>query len=555
MGDLFQLRPVGDSWIFANSSCGYASLAPNLWKTYFSMFELTEIMRQKEDSQFARLLNRIREGKQTEDDLAILKSRTLSFDEAKYQELKNDLHLFPCNAAVDTHNRCIYDSANTEKAEIKCIDTVLGEDTEDVKRRILEQLKGKKINDTANLSEDLRVAVGLSYDTTHNVSVADGICNGSPCVLRKIHYIEKQTPVPSCLWVEFQDKSIGQTTRRDYSHYYKKYPEISKDWTPIWCVKRTFVFRKKAIVRQQFPLKASSAKTIHKAQGQTKSCIIVDMTSGSRPHQHYVAFSRVTSLQGLFLLNGLKGQITVDKGVVEEMERLRRNACIKLSYKPVNSHSCELVTVFQNAQSLRLHFPLVQTDNTFIDADIICLAETRLQTSDHDSAYSIAGFKPIIRNDQTNEQFMRPPHGLAMYVKCFYEVVYSKSISTDKFECLPVGVVNLRSHNCYTVIIVYKAPTCTFEHFKTYFKLLVDIQKSDKLIIVGDFNFDISRDRNKMFLQFLKSVFPKAKMIDTVSTTRDNTILDLCFTTCDQADANVLTCVWSYHHTLIVSVF
>ena len=34
VGDLFQLRPVGDGWIFINNSCDYASLAPNLWKTY-----------------------------------------------------------------------------------------------------------------------------------------------------------------------------------------------------------------------------------------------------------------------------------------------------------------------------------------------------------------------------------------------------------------------------------------------------------------------------------------------------------------------------------------
>ena len=521
----------------------------------FTMFELTEIMRQKEDTLFARLLNRVREGKQTKEDLTILESRTISTDKSEYQELKNVLHLFPCNAAVDAHNRNIYDMVNTEKAEIECLDSVLGEDTEYVKQSILEQIKGKKTNETGNLSENLRVAVGLSYDTTHNVSVADGICNGTPCVLRKIHYMEKQTSVPSCLWVEFQDKNIGQNTRRDYSHYFKKYQEISKEWTPIWCVKRTFMFRRKAVVRQQFPLKASSAKTIHKAQGQTKSRIIVDMTSGSRPHQHYVAFSRVTSLHGLFLLNGLRGQIKVDKSVVQEMERLRRDATIELSYKPVDSYDCELVTVFQNAQSLRLHFPLVHTDSTFTDADIICFAETRLQPNDQDSEYSIRGFKPIIRNDQAKEHCVRPPHGLAMYVKCFFEIVYSKSISTDKFECLAVGVVNLRSHKFYTVIVVYKAPKCTFEHFKANFKLLVNCQLSDNVIILGDFNFDMSRDQNKTFVQFMKSVFPKSELLNTVSTTRDNTILDLCFTTCNRADAAILACVWSFHHTLIVSVY
>ena len=151
VGDLFQLRPVGDGWIFTNNICDYRSLAPNLWKTHFSMFELTEIMRQKNDTPFADLLNRVREGKQTEADLIVLKSRSISLDDSAYQTLKNELHLFPCNAAVDSHNRTVYEHSKTEKAEIKCIDTVLGEDSEDVKENLLRQIKGKKMSDTGNL--------------------------------------------------------------------------------------------------------------------------------------------------------------------------------------------------------------------------------------------------------------------------------------------------------------------------------------------------------------------------------------------------------------------
>ena len=58
------------------------------------MFELTEIMRQKDDSMFAQLLNRIREGNQTENDLATLESRSISVDDTRYQSLKPELHLF-----------------------------------------------------------------------------------------------------------------------------------------------------------------------------------------------------------------------------------------------------------------------------------------------------------------------------------------------------------------------------------------------------------------------------------------------------------------------------
>ena len=281
------------------------------------------------------------------------------------------------------------------------------------------------------------------------------------------------------------------------------------------------MFRRKAVVRRQFPLKASSGKTIHKAQGQTKSCVVVDMTSGARPHQHYVALSRVTSLQGLYLLNGLNGEIKVNRGVVQEMERLRKETSFTLSYKPVNSYSSDLMTVFQNAQSLHLHFPLVASDSTFTDADIICLAETRLKQTDQDNAFSIEGFKPIIRCDQQATTLnVRPAHGLAMYIKDCHQLVSANKVSTATFESLSLNVWNSRSHTLYSIIVIYKAPSCCFETFKNNILSLSELQLSDKLIIVGDFNFDVSNDLNKSFIRFMGSAFPNAAHFDTPSTTR-----------------------------------
>jgi len=63
VGDLFQLKPVFDKWIFENSQNDYGDLASNIWTEYFNLFELTEIMRQKDDKEFAELLNRLREGR------------------------------------------------------------------------------------------------------------------------------------------------------------------------------------------------------------------------------------------------------------------------------------------------------------------------------------------------------------------------------------------------------------------------------------------------------------------------------------------------------------
>ena len=51
IGDLFQLQPVFDGYIFNDiQNSEYSILAPNLWKKYFRMFELDEIMRQRKQS-------------------------------------------------------------------------------------------------------------------------------------------------------------------------------------------------------------------------------------------------------------------------------------------------------------------------------------------------------------------------------------------------------------------------------------------------------------------------------------------------------------------------
>ena len=39
VGDLFQLKPAFDKWIFENSQSGYDEFATNIWTEYFTLFE------------------------------------------------------------------------------------------------------------------------------------------------------------------------------------------------------------------------------------------------------------------------------------------------------------------------------------------------------------------------------------------------------------------------------------------------------------------------------------------------------------------------------------
>lgn len=61
VGDLNQLRPVGQ-YVFELSSNVMARIAGSVWQSHFHLVELCRIMRQKDDSNFAALLNRVRQG-------------------------------------------------------------------------------------------------------------------------------------------------------------------------------------------------------------------------------------------------------------------------------------------------------------------------------------------------------------------------------------------------------------------------------------------------------------------------------------------------------------
>ena len=87
----------------------------------------------------------------------------------------------------------------------------------------------------------------------------------------------------------------------------------------ILLMKSFYVFRK------QFPLTISYAVTVHKCQGLSLDCAIVDLSSiVFCAGMAYVAISRVRCLDGLFLTSVDPASIIVSSSSLEEVNRLRR---------------------------------------------------------------------------------------------------------------------------------------------------------------------------------------------------------------------------------------
>ena len=262
LGDIHQLPPV----IRENERDIFDSFYPNghyffhancYQNSNISTYELTKIYRQK-DAEFINILNKIRSGNVTEADLLLLNNKVVNQDS---NVLYETIILSPTNRKVDTINSVNLQNINSETFSYQSSET--GEFREKPADEILELKVGAQVmlikNDIKSPKRWVNGSIGIVTDLTAN-SIHLKIKN-------KVHKITQDT------WEKF-----------DY---------LIKDGEVLHEVVATFT---------QYPIKLAWAVTIHKSQGQTFEKVIIDLDRGSfAPGQTYVALSRVTSLEGLFL--------------------------------------------------------------------------------------------------------------------------------------------------------------------------------------------------------------------------------------------------------------
>ncbi|CAB3996372.1 Hypothetical predicted protein [Paramuricea clavata] len=120
------------------------------------MFELDEIMRQRESTEFAEILNRLREGKDTSSDLKKLKERCVNESSCPTEAPR----LFIQNALVDDYNEKVYESFSGDKYVIKAQDSVIGACSAELKEKIMRQIPYVSLRNSKQLASKLKLVVG-----------------------------------------------------------------------------------------------------------------------------------------------------------------------------------------------------------------------------------------------------------------------------------------------------------------------------------------------------------------------------------------------------------
>ena len=526
VGDFHQLPPVRKQPVYALSKDSYKKLNPtHLWRDMFHLYELTEIMRQKNNKDFAQLLNRVRLGPAycTESDIQVLQSRETASDCSDYPE--DALHVFSSNADVDNHNINMLRKLDTPIHEIKAKDTVKGILTDKEKLPI-----SNKASETGGLRECILIAVGARVMLTKNIDVGDGLVNGVQGTVTG--FIEAQpqqeSALPAAVLIKFDSEKVGARRKM-------KLRKSASDSVPIEIEETRFTvgtYSAQEVIRRQFPLTLCYASTIHKVQGLSLDKIVVTFDKYFQGGHTYVALSRSRSLEGLYLRNFNKQYIKVKKDVTAEMSRLKER---QLQTDSVIHHQEDQhLTICQlNIQSLPAHFQDLKACKSLTDCDIIGLAETWLHPGCQSENYSLDEFCLIRRDRQDVHNNCKQSEcgmcnnkgGVAMYVKSEITFQRQKDIEPDNLECIIISLdIEDRSHSY--VINLYRPPQMQLPILKASLcQILSCIPADSRVILIGDFNVNPSSTDHMLHIMRPLEEFSLVQKV-TAPTHRLGSVLD-----------------------------
>ena len=311
------------------------------WQMFKSIL-LTQNHRQGKDKNYADLLNRVRVGEQSNEDLELLRSRIRSDG---HFDIKNADMFIGCKRK-DVAERNMKYLAQL-KGSLLRMKAVHHSATKKKYKPMISKKDGNVGN--TSLIDELLLKVGAQVMIVHNVDTLDQLSNGQIGIL--VDIIRTQDKKIEILVIKLRDESAGSQNKNRYPNLSIKYPKCV-------FIKRTSIqysIRKKSgdvgamATVIQFPVKLAHAITAHKIQGNTivhPSTVLLDLMSVFEPAQAYVMLSRVQCIEQVFIYKKLpEKKIRTSAIALEELQRLK-NISMNENPTPWNQNSEHLKIAF-----------------------------------------------------------------------------------------------------------------------------------------------------------------------------------------------------------------
>ena len=491
------------------------------------------------EKQFAQLLNRVREAKITEHDETILKGRLTTLDHPRH--FTDALHVYRTNQQADQYNATMLHKLDTPKYVIQSSDITKDRET----RQVKISLDGKKCTDTGGLPSHLTIAENAYVRLTSNIDVTDGLANGVRGIIQKI--ITNEDGAVNTILVKFDNEGIGQKAKAS-SPYKRTYG----DAIPIYRHGVSFQHRNITIFRSQFPLILSWASTIHSVQGLTVDKIVVDLSKIFAAGQAYVALSRITSLEGLQILNYNSAAIKKDKRVDTEMLRLQQRPITFVSPIIPTLPEKDFIKISHlNVIGYLDHIDNLKADHVIAFADIICLTETHLHKSDtiHPNSQPIKSHLQY-RADQVGSI---QKGGILIFVNP--QIPSTRlNIQIPGLEFLATSLSPSPNTKIVLITLYRQSSTVSTREFIAMVKQLLSSTSllHAEILIVGDFNDDLMHNTTKISSWFERNGFNQ--LIYQLTTDQGSLLDHVYFNGVSLIQTEVCDTYYSDHDCTIIAI-
>ena len=457
----------------------------------FKVVSLVENHRQEKDRDYADLLNRMRLGEHTDNDIAKLQTRVRPENHPDVAGM-DILVVAATHAVVNHHNDACLSQMASDLVQVEA------SHSHSIIRNFKPTIHPKKrtVGTTPYLAS-LPLKIESRVMLIVNLDVSDFLSNGSIGTLKGI-VRDKSSGEVVVLMVKFDIPESGQKLQGNHPHLAKSFPGC----TPI--KKQVHKYstkdpnssggvRMELATVSQFPLVPSFSSTGHKVQGQTVKAprrVAVHLESIFEGNQAYVMFGRVENLDQLFILGSLpeekircsevcKDQLDIMKARSENqnppMWRRRLEDSLKISYLNINS--------------LMAKMDDVKADANLSFADIMLFGETWLdQATDATTDLQLPGYELHLNNAGRGK-------GLATY----YKRDKSKVRRVINHEDLQMTVLTAANT---TIIGLYRS-----RNNSSLLDILPEIlpEINTSCVIVGDFNICSNSEPQNPVLQTLKA--------------------------------------------------